>query len=44
MADQITYADFYACLKYLEQEGFVEIFLNEKGEQMIRIAEGAENL
>lgn len=39
-----TYEEFFASLRYLEQEGFVEIFLNEKGEQMIRIAEGAENL
>jgi len=39
-----TYSDFLAALKYLEQEGFVERFLNEKGEEMIRICEGAEHL
>ena len=44
MSANYTYEDFMAALSYLEQEGFVERFLNEKGEEMIRICEGAEHL
>ena len=31
-----------SCLRWLEAEGFIEIFYNDKGEEMVRIAEGAE--
>ncbi len=34
--------DFMASLKFLEAEGFIEIFYNDRGEQMVRIAPGAE--
>ena len=44
MSAAYTYEDFLAALSYLEQEGFVERFYNEKGEEMIRICEGAEDL
>lgn len=38
-----TEQDIFACLRWLEAEGYIELFYNERGEQMIRIAEGAEN-
>ena len=44
MATAYTYADFLSALSYLEQEGFIERFVNEKGEEMVRICEGAEHL
>jgi hypothetical protein len=44
MATAYTYGDFLAALEYLEQEGFIERFTNEKGEEMVRICEGAESL
>jgi hypothetical protein len=34
--------EFMASLKWLRDEGYIEIFYNEKGEEMVRIAEGAE--
>jgi hypothetical protein len=37
-----SWRDFMASLKFLEAEGFIEIFYNDKGEQMVRIAPGAE--
>jgi hypothetical protein len=35
--------EFMASLRWLEAEGFIELFYNEQGEEMVRIAEGAEN-
>jgi len=35
--------EFMASLLWLEAEGFIELFYNEQGEEMVRIAEGAEN-
>jgi len=29
-------------LKWLEAEGYIEMFYNDRGEEMVRIAEGAE--
>ena len=40
--DTPSWRDFMASLKFLEAEGYIEIFYNDKGEQMVRIAEGAE--
>ncbi len=40
--DTPSWRDFMASLKFLEAEGFIEIFYNDKGEQMVRIAPGAE--
>jgi len=37
-----SWSDFMASLKYLEAEGYIEIFYNDKNEQMVRIAPGAE--
>lgn len=37
-----SWQDFMASLKFLEAEGYIEIFYNDKGEQMVRIAPGAE--
>ena len=37
-----SWRDFMASLKFLEAEGYIEIFYNDKGEQMVRIAPGAE--
>ena len=34
--------EFMSCLRWLEAEGFIEMFYNEKGEEMVRIAPGAE--
>jgi hypothetical protein len=34
--------EFIASLRWLEAEGYIEMFYNEKGEKMVRIAEGAE--
>ena len=42
MMHQYTYEDFMSSLKWLEAEGYIEIFFNEQGEEMVRIAEGAE--
>jgi len=41
--DTPGWRDMMASLRWLEAEGFIELFYNEKGEEMIRIAEGAEN-
>lgn len=38
-----NYSDFIACLKYLEDEGYIERFYDENGQECVRIAEGAEN-
>ena len=35
--------EFSASLRWLEAEGYIEMFYNEKGEEMVRIAEGAES-
>ena len=40
--DTPSWRDFMASLKFLEAEGFIEKFYNDKGEQMVRIAPGAE--
>jgi len=37
-----SWRDFIASLKFLEAEGYIEIFYNDKGERMVRIAPGAE--
>ena len=37
-----SWRDFMASLKFLEAEGYIEIFYNDKGERMVRIAPGAE--
>jgi len=41
-SDAPSWRDFMASLKFLEAEGYIEIFYNDKGEQMVRIAPGAE--
>jgi len=40
--DTPSWKDFMASLKFLEAEGYIEIFYNDKGERMVRIAPGAE--
>lgn len=40
--DTPGWREFMSCLRYLEAEGYVEIFYNEKNEMMVRIAPGAE--
>jgi hypothetical protein len=40
--DTPSWRDFVASLKFLEAEGYIEIFYNDKGERMVRIAPGAE--
>ena len=35
--------EFTASLRWLEAEGYIEMFYNEKGEEMVRIAPGSEN-
>ena len=37
-----SWREFMSCLKWLEAEGYIEMFYNEQGEEMVRIAEGAE--
>jgi len=41
-SDAPSWRDFMASLKFLEAEGYIEIFYNDKGERMVRIAPGAE--
>lgn len=38
-----TYSDLIASLKYLEDEGYIERFYDENGQECVRIADGAEN-
>jgi hypothetical protein len=38
-----SYQEFINSLNYLEAEGYIEKFLNEKGDICYRICEGAEN-
>ena len=40
--DTPGWREVMASLKWLEAEGYIEIFFNEQGEEMVRIAEGAE--
>ena len=40
--DTPGWREFMASLKWLEAEGYIEIFFNEQGEEMVRIAVGAE--
>ena len=40
--DTPGWREFMASLKWLEAEGYIEMFYNDKGEEMVRIAEGAE--
>jgi hypothetical protein len=35
--------EFVASLRWLEAEGYIEMFYNDKGEEMVRIAPGSEN-
>lgn len=35
--------EFWASLKYLEAEGYIELGYNANGEEIVRIAAGAEN-
>ena len=35
--------DLEQCLKYLEAEGFIVRWTDEKGEEWVRIAKGAED-
>ena len=37
-----SWREFLNSLRYLEAEGYIEMFYNEQGEEMVRIAEGAE--
>ena len=34
--------EFTASLRWLEADGYIEMVYNEKGEEMVRIADGAE--
>lgn len=38
-----SYSDFIACLKYLEDEGYIERFFDGNGHECVRICEGAED-
>jgi hypothetical protein len=38
--DTPGWREFMSCLKWLEAEGYIEMFYNEQGEEMVRIAEG----
>ena len=40
--DTPGWREFMSSLRWLEAEGYIEIFFNDKGEEMVRIAEGAE--
>jgi hypothetical protein len=40
--DTPGWREFMSCLRWLEAEGYIEMFYNDKGEEMVRIAEGAE--
>lgn len=40
---QYTYDDFMASLKWLQDEGYIEQFIDEDGNACVRICEGAEN-
>jgi len=40
---QYTYDDFIASLKWLQDEGYIEQFIDEDGNACVRICEGAEN-
>ena len=42
-ADSPGWREFWASLKYLEAEGYIELFYDKNGEETVRIAEGAEN-
>ena len=42
-ADSPGWREFWASLKYLEAEGYIEMGYNSKGEEIVRIAEGQEN-
>lgn len=37
-----SWREFWASLKYLQSEGYIEIFYDDNGEETVRIAEGAE--
>jgi hypothetical protein len=41
--DTPGWREFWASLKYLEAEGYIEMGYNSKGEEIVRIAAGAEN-
>ena len=41
---QIEIEDVIACLEWLRLEGFITLWLNEKGEPMIRINELADDV
>jgi hypothetical protein len=41
--DNPGWREFMASLRWLEAEGFIEISYNSQGEEIVRIAEGAEN-
>ena len=40
--DTPGWREFMSSLRLLEAEGYIEIFYNDQGEEMVRIAEGAE--
>lgn len=43
MSVEYTYSDFISALKYLEDEGYIERFIDKDGSECVRICEGAEN-
>jgi len=38
-----TWSDLMASLRWLEAEGFIEIFYDAQGQECVRIAPGAEH-
>lgn len=38
-----TWSDLIRSLKWLEAEGYVEMFYDENGQECVRVAPGAEN-
>jgi hypothetical protein len=41
--DTPGWREFWQSLKWLEAEGYIELFYDDNGEETVRIAEGAEN-
>ena len=41
--DTPGWREFWQSLKWLEAEGYIELFYDKNGEETVRIAEGAEN-
>jgi hypothetical protein len=43
MSAAYTWSDVISSLRYLQAEGYIELFFDENGQECVRICEGSED-